>query len=478
MLKINTLLNMHNILNNYPKKSPMKTSIQLFLFLFVLTSFTQAHSVHFSSNGLGQVLVFPYYTVNNDLNTLLSVVNTGDEVKAVKVRFLEGDNSQPVLQFNLYLAPYDVWTAALSFKDEGVELTTSDNSCVPFLDQSGQLFLSSAFVLDSGSDAIERVREGHFEIIEMGIVVDDTLALEATLINGVPHNCDGLEDAWSPGGRWFADGSDGISQATGGLTGAAVIVDVFEGTAVSYLPDVIDGFYAEGDSSHTDPVYFFPSLQNAQPLSLVIDSGKVIESEWAEGIDAISALYVRDAIINEYALGSGIEARTEWVITFPTKTFYVDPASGPIRPFNSVFRSANGACEEYVKTLYNQESESEELTGFIFRPPNGELCWSTNIIYYYNNTEGISIHDGPTILGSFNNFTGIDVRPFTAGFSSVEFPENVLMTDLSGNFTYHGLPVTGFAIQQYSNTNAQHGLLARYATIFQHRYNTLITKED
>ena len=35
-----------------------------------------AHAIHLSTDGRGQVLIYPYYTVNGGNATLLSVVNT------------------------------------------------------------------------------------------------------------------------------------------------------------------------------------------------------------------------------------------------------------------------------------------------------------------------------------------------------------------------------------------------------------------
>jgi len=74
---------------------------------------TTASAVNLNPDGLGQVLIYPYYTVNDGNQTLVSVVNTTNRVKAVKVRFLEGRNSKEVLDFNLYLSPFDVWAAAV-----------------------------------------------------------------------------------------------------------------------------------------------------------------------------------------------------------------------------------------------------------------------------------------------------------------------------------------------------------------------------
>ena len=77
-----------------------------------------ADAVNVNPNGLGQALIYPYYTVNADangnaFNSLLSVVNSTNSAKAVKVRFLEGKNSREVLDFNLFLSKFDVWTAAV-----------------------------------------------------------------------------------------------------------------------------------------------------------------------------------------------------------------------------------------------------------------------------------------------------------------------------------------------------------------------------
>ena len=86
-----------------------------------------AQAVNLNPDGLGQVLIYPYYTVNGGNLTILSVVNTTEDAKAVKVRFLEAENSQEVLDFNLYMSAYDVWTAAIMPQPE--VSTGGDDSC-------------------------------------------------------------------------------------------------------------------------------------------------------------------------------------------------------------------------------------------------------------------------------------------------------------------------------------------------------------
>src|SRR4051812_11206417 len=96
----------------------------------------QVQAVQLSSDGRGEVLLYPYYTTRSDsagnaYATLISVINTKPEAKAVRVRFMEGKNSREVLGFNLFLSPFDVWTAAVlpDTTTGGAKAGTFDLSC-------------------------------------------------------------------------------------------------------------------------------------------------------------------------------------------------------------------------------------------------------------------------------------------------------------------------------------------------------------
>ena len=76
-----------------------------------------ANAVSLSQNGAGQALLYPYYTVQGENNTLFSIANPWygrlGQFKAVKVRFREHRNGRPVADFNLYLAPGMVFSKRL-----------------------------------------------------------------------------------------------------------------------------------------------------------------------------------------------------------------------------------------------------------------------------------------------------------------------------------------------------------------------------
>ena len=73
-----------------------------------------AHAMNVSQNNVGEVLLFPYYTVKNGFDTVFTVTNTSDKTAVFKVRFREALNSREVRDFNVILSPHDHWAAAVT----------------------------------------------------------------------------------------------------------------------------------------------------------------------------------------------------------------------------------------------------------------------------------------------------------------------------------------------------------------------------
>jgi hypothetical protein len=497
---------------------------------------TTAHAVNLNPDGLGQTLIYPYYTVNSGNQTALSVVNTANNVKAVKVRFLESRNSREVLDFNLYLSAFDVWTASVFAPAAGANtaagLVTLDNSCtVPQIRGNTSLPLAGAnrFVPfrnfaytgdndDAGGEGEDRTREGHFEMIEMGVLLPGSaagfLAEEATHnAAGVPANCGALTAAWLPGGIWngISTASNFTNTPTGGLFGAAGVVDVANGTMLAYNAEAIDGFYSTGnpaDDLHTNPGDLNPSLNNARTgspvppvTSYVFSSGPtstVVTSSWASGVDAVSAVFMVNALYNEYTTQAGLGAATEWTVTFPTKNFYVDSqifgGRATLAAFNSSlfeanppfagfgFTSRNGAigglaCESVSLAIFDREEQRPGGGSIDFSPlppgvPGNALCEETNVISF--NQDGTE----SDILGSRRP---LNINsPFADGWLQMGFPANEATNEIPGFIsldgdTYFGLPATGYEAVNVINANVSGGVLANYAGFFKHRGSRAIT---
>ena len=71
-------------------KKSLAQAIALATVLGVSASAQAAISVN--PDGLGEVLLYSYYTAENDNQTVLNITNTTNVAKAVKVRFVEAQN--------------------------------------------------------------------------------------------------------------------------------------------------------------------------------------------------------------------------------------------------------------------------------------------------------------------------------------------------------------------------------------------------
>ncbi len=477
-------------------------------------------AVNINPDGLGEVLIYPFYTVNGGNDTLVSIVNTTDEVKAVKVRFLESKNSKEVLDFNLYLSGFDVWTGAVTSNGPtgpGL-LTTNDNSCtVPILaDQADATLANGAPAVSFrtgllgerfGNGALidasaERTREGHIEVIEMGEVSDVSSsffpATSATHVNGVPISCGNLVAYFTNGVFPWASGNldAAMSEPMGGLFGGASVVNVAGGYLASYNADAIEGFFdtgIAGISLHSFPGDTKPDLRDVTTgvvggdiTSNVFFNASVVTSTWTRnplgvglgGIDAISALFMRDAIFNEYALDPELDAATEWVVTFPTKRYYVDLVgpTGPfaVRPFTNPFRDNGSACEPIGLQFWDREEGSPG--GEVDFSPSFELvpslCFETQVISFGQGEAVSAIFGSPLVRN-----IAVGSRP--NGWARISLTDNVpagfhQLTSADAD-EYNGLPVTGFSYQIVRNgtlTDASGAnVLSNYAGLFNHRYS-------
>lgn len=133
---------------------------------------TNATSLSFAEGGVGHALLVPYFNAQNGNMTVLHVVNTDtSRGKAVKVRFRGAQNSDDILDFQVFMSPGDVWTAAVTAGSDGVaQLQTADGTCtLPALAKN----VPQRFVTDrlnqglATADLANQTREGYVEIFNM-----------------------------------------------------------------------------------------------------------------------------------------------------------------------------------------------------------------------------------------------------------------------------------------------------------------------
>ncbi|MFC3194536.1 hypothetical protein ACFODZ_09835 [Marinicella sediminis] len=446
-------------------------------------------AVQLNPNGLGEVLIFPYYTVNNGLNTLYSVVNTTDQPKAIKISFHEADVGLDVLTYQVYLSSYDVWSAALvpyvssipgHVNEPSAIHVSADTSCAPFLNKAGQEFLP--YVIDEdlnpANRSLARAREGYFLAIEMATLTGDAAGFVDHGPIGVPANCAAIQNTWNVG-EWLLDP---WAAPGGGLTGSAFLVNVGEGLSLSYDALALQNFWAQAGDL-TEPGLLTPDLNSGSTESRVLLSdGTLAISEWANGYEAVSAVLMKAELVNEYSRDAIIDGKTDWVVSFPTKSFHVNQVGEAVAPFGTIWDGAQ-SCDVYQAMLYDRAEMAFVNNSCCLDPPPPrpavpEFCYSGNVIELLLPGE----QPGPTtpVLQSDNLSLVLgydDFRKTENGWGKLSFyGEGMLMTPLSG-VGFRGLPATGFAVQQFTNGSAAQGLLAQYGNLFKHQGQVVVTEE-
>jgi len=345
--------------------------------------------------------------------------------------------------------------------------------------------------------------------------------------SAMPKDCQQLVDAWTDPddtvagdeGYWLMDPFYDLEAPSGGLFGGAAIINVSDGYMTSYDARAINGFATDVDANdvlHQEPGSVLPGLNSGDVLDgkVFMDNGDVLTSVGlTRGVDAVSFVFQHDQIMNEYTTESAIAAGTEWVVTFPTKHFYVYPPSSgsdtPLAPFTSLWTvsaiDGDGACEVVLlDTLWDREEQSftapidpgDPVPPIVSPAPPGiidpenpiipfELCFETSVIRFGAAPDVVIEGATTEILGS-SNFHNIDNEAlgYESGWARLQLDdyghdadgngiidpaEAALSRDSLGGLD--GLPVTGFSVTSFQNGFLGDGadVLSNYGGIFSHK---------
>jgi hypothetical protein len=510
---------------------------------------TTAEAVYRNPDNTGQVLIFPYYTVNairgNAYNTYVSITNTTSRAKVLKVRFREGRTSAEVLDFNLYLSPNDMWVAPIGPASAGATVPPSiypavsppngDTSCTnPTIPSTGQPFVNTAYSTNipapGGDDlpgtGLERTREGYIEVFEMATLTGAAAAAvtHPAGIGTTPPNCALVQGNVVAG----ALATPARKPPSGGLYGQGTLINVANGSSFTYVADALDAYSTT--EYYQEVTTTLPTLGGSvnPPNSLVFANNNAYFDAWVAtasgalaGSQAVAAVFMHSAVLNNYILDTGSASNTDWVLTFPVKREFTGPgvAANTVRdPFTANLTTA-GACEPAIFNFFNRDEQSFVPASNLFSPPaantggpgSGNLCWESTVLSIRNGVAHTSAADISSteqrsgVLGSRNVLAVPVLGSFQNGWMSMTFngarsglnPVGTggLVSNAGQTFagttgvataavhTFAGLPVTGFMVSAALNaaipncqlTPTTTGTCAgNYGSLFAHAYRTTI----
>ena len=115
---------------------------------------------------------------------------------------------------------------------------------------------------------------------------------------------------------------------------------------------------------------------------------------------------MHDSVLNEFVLDTVTASGTDWVVTFPTKRFYVLSGTGPAPSlFQRNFNNNAGACDDVTLNIYDRE-ETTTTSPTTFSPPpptfTNSICWEANVITF-NDSNVLGSQNSANINTSFQH---------------------------------------------------------------------------
>ena len=315
-----------------------------------------------AANGLGDLALVPYYTVQGDFGTGVHVINTSAATQVVKVRFRRGSDSLDALDFNLIMSPYDEWTGFLSKDSDGaIAISTQDTTCTsPIFDNGGKK-LEMRNIYRDGAD------EGYVEVIAMGSPVSETEPLAVNALHGadgLPENCVFADQNFLD--AYLGSASDIRGVHNNALTAGPVLdatgAQIIDTTAYTDSDDVlkvswfirddkqglefgndavhIAGFAAGPMITHQEEGIFsgnlrgfdFPDLNGSAPNTVAGGAGTAfpwIAGTWVPELAKYNELRQGDvlgvsSVLNDWSNNSDLNVGTDWIVTIPGQYLMVD----------------------------------------------------------------------------------------------------------------------------------------------------------
>lgn len=229
--------------------------------LGVAASTGTATTLKVNNSGIGHNLIVPYYTAQAANATLLTLTNTTNVGKAVKIRFRGAENSDDVKDFQVFLSPFDVWTANVSQSATGAaQITTNDVSCTKPTMVAGTAYPFGTARLSAAAN-VAGTREGYIEIFNMADVPAGgagTVGAAITHVAGkAPCASTNFTALDTDSAAAVLTGAGMLALPTTGLTASWIIINTATGAAYGGNATAIQALTA-GNAPATGNLVYWP----------------------------------------------------------------------------------------------------------------------------------------------------------------------------------------------------------------------------
>ena len=246
-----------------------------------------ATTLEVTPEGVGHILLVPYFSTQDGNVSLLNIVNT-DTVngKAIKLRYRGAANSDDIYDITLLLSPGDVWSAEVSNQNGVSTLKTNDNSCT--LPANVNATFSAERTRNKD---VAQTLEGYIEILNMAdvpatlanVAGDGSLSAAANPLYTAIKHVNGvapcatipsqLKDVAAAGTGADAWNTRGYNFPTGGLMANWSIINLAKAGSFTGDATAIAARVAIGDADRAAAnLVFSPQDSTFQPSDAVADA--------------------------------------------------------------------------------------------------------------------------------------------------------------------------------------------------------------
>lgn len=459
-------------------------------------------SLEFNGDGVGHILIQPYYTAQNGNDTLINLVNTDTvDGKAVKIRFRSAGNSDDVLDFQIFLSPGDVWTANVSEGEDGrAVLTTTDNTCtLPAIPEAGVSFITQNLPTGA-SDAVkaEWTREGYVEFLNMGDIVKplpsasseekaEALYTNIKHVNGVAP-CDQA--------RLLAVDNGDLAAPSGTLAANWIVINVptaasWGGESAAIMADntAVPVYYKQdetevvgGISETADPYLKFvrKAVSNFDLPDLSTPYTSAYASAEAQAVALSEALAVT-SVANEFLTVAGIGAETDWVFSMPTRRYQVAFNYGGEEGYYDGSTTGGVALADVADAVRVFNPDADVHFNAANTTVSGSLiCVNLGGVTSWDQEErtrtaGAAFSPGTVDRvrfcgeGTVLKFNGSDVLGASVATASISNGYNAGWTLINTPNSGVGIPVLGQSFVKAVNGNVADGVSGNFGAGFKHR---------
>ena len=189
----------------------------------------------------------------------------------------------------------------------------------------------------------------------------------------------------------FSTASADTVPGSGGLFGNMTLINVLAGEDYGTEATALEGF--SSTALWFTPGSVDPQLALVNPKTSVVTTGTfTYVTDWSvtpDAVNPVSAVLMHNHVYNEFIVETGTKSGTDWVVTMPTKRFYIQTSTSISNNTRPPVPAQLRRQQRLVRRRHRhavRPRRAHDLDAGSFSPPppteTDAICWEANVITF------------------------------------------------------------------------------------------------